>query len=446
MKPRPPIGQLIIYALGQFGWALASFGVGNVLVYFYAPPEDASGATFPEFIPGGSLLIGLTLIGIIGFGGRILDGFTDPLIASYSDKSNAPNGKRKKLMALSVLPFTLFSILVFMPIGGSLMLNALWLVFTIVVYYVAFTGYLIPYTALISELGHHPDDRLKISMFISIAFAFGLILGSQVYLFQGILEETYSSTVAFQIVIAAFAILSFVLMFIPILFLNENKYALQNREAPSLKDALNGVSSHTNFKFFVISDLLYWLALTFIQLGMVYFVTLLFGMEKEKASEFLQLSFVLSFPFYFLISFLNKRVGKKPLMISGFVVFIFIFSCIYFLPTLGVDINQVFMGLIVLTAYALAVFGILPNVIIADIVNEEEAKSGQSQAAIFYGARNFMMKIGISLANLIFPSFLLLGKSISNPAGVRYSVLAALVFSVIGMLVFLRFKPNKAGS
>ena len=95
-----------------------------------------------------------------------------------------------------------------------------------------------------------------------------------------------------------------------------------------------------------------------------------------------------------------------------------------------------------MTAYALAIFGVLPNVTIADIVNEEEAQSGQSQAAIFYGARNFMMKMGISLANLIFPSFLLLGKSIDNPAGVRYSVLAALVFSVMGMLVFLKFKEN----
>ncbi len=442
MKPRPPLGQLIIYALGQFGWALASFAVGNVLVYFYAPPEDATGASFPEFIPGGSILIGLTLIGIIGFGGRILDGFTDPLIASYSDKSSASMGKRKKLMALSALPFVLFSFLVFLPISDSLLLNSIWLVLTIVIYYVSFTGYLIPYTALISELGHHRDDRLKISMFISIAFAFGLILGSQVYLFQGMLEKSYSATAAFQIVIGAFSMLSLVLMLVPILFLNENKYALQNSQAPSLHEALSGVSSHTNFKFFVISDLLYWLALTFIQLGMVYFVTLLFGMGKEKASEFLQLSFVLSFPFYFLISFLNKRVGKKPLMISGFVVFIFIFACIFFLPIIGIDINQVFLGLIVLTAYALAIFGVLPNVIIADIVNEEEAQSGQSQAAIFYGARNFMMKMGISLANLIFPSFLLLGKSIDNPTGVRYSVLAALVFSVMGMLVFLKFKEN----
>jgi len=96
MQARPTIGQIIIYALGQFGWALASFCVANALIYFYAPPEDV-GADFPAFIKGGSVFIGLTLIGIIGFGGRILDGFTDPMIATYSDRMQSKMGKRKKL-------------------------------------------------------------------------------------------------------------------------------------------------------------------------------------------------------------------------------------------------------------------------------------------------------------------------------------------------------------
>lgn len=441
MKARPTTGQLIIYALGQFGWALASFSVANVLIYFYAPPEDV-GADFPVFITSGSIFLGLTLIGLIGFGGRILDGFTDPLIASYSDKMQSPMGKRKKMMAISIVPFVLFSFLVFFPISGSLLINSLWLVFAIIVYYVAFTGYLIPYTALISELGHHPDDRLKISMYISIAFALGMILGSQIYAFQSALQASYSTTMAFQMVVMGFALLSFLFMLLPILFLNEQKYARQNEDSPPLSEALSTVMQHTNFKYFVISDLLYWLALTFIQLGMVYYVTLLFGMEKGEASTFLQFSFILSFLFYFLIYYLNKKVGKKPMMISGFMVFIVVFAAMFFLPMLGIEVSSLFYVFIVLTAYALAVFGVLPNVIIADIVNEEEAKSGQSVSAVFYGARNFMMKMGISVANLIFPSLLLLGKSMDNSAGVRYSLLVAMIFSIFGLLVFLKFKSH----
>ncbi len=441
MQERPTTGQVIIYALGQFGWALASFCVANALIYFYAPPEDV-GADFPAFIQGGSIFIGLTLIGIIGFGGRILDGFTDPMIATYSDRIQSKMGKRKKLMAISVLPFALFAFLVFYPISDSLMTNSVWLVFVVIAYYVSFTGYLIPYTALISELGHHPDDRLKISMFISIAFALAMICGSQIYGLQESLEATYSSTEAFQAAVFAFSCIALVFMLVPILFLNENKYAQQNAESPSLLKALGQISSHQNFKFFVISDLFYWLALTFIQLGMVYYVTLLFGMDKADATTFLELSFILSFLFYFLIYYLNKKMGKKPMMISGFVIFIIVYASIFFMPLIGISLSSMFYLFVILTAYALAVFGVLPNVIIADIVNEEEERTGQSLSAVFYGARNFMMKIGISLANLLFPSLLLFGKSLENASGVRYSVLVAMVFSILGLLVFLKFKQK----
>mgnify|MGYP000432991126 CR=1 FL=1 len=444
MKPRPPIGQLIIYAIGQFGWALASFSVAFALIYFYAPPDDGSGTTFPVFIPGGSIFLGLTLIGIIGFGGRILDGFTDPLIASYSDKTTGRMGKRKKLMALSVLPFALFAFLVFLPLSDSIAINAVWLVIAIVIYYISFTGYLIPYTALISELGHHPDDRLKISMLISVAFALGVIGGSQIYSIQSTLEASFSSTIAFQLAVVGMSVLALILMLVPIIFLNENKYAVQGDTAPSLSASLKIISKNRNFKLFVLSDLLYWLALTFIQLGMVYFVTLLFGMNISKATTFLEMSFIISFLFYFLVFYLHKRVGKKALMVSGFLVFIFVFAVLFFLPFSRLGMSQLFYSITILTAYALAVFGVLPNVIIADIVNEEEAKTGQSLAAVFYGARNFMMKMGISVANLLFPSFLLLGKSIDNPAGVRYSVLAAMVFSIMGLLIFLKFKDEPA--
>ena len=67
------------------------------------------------------------------------------------------------------------------------------------------------------------------------------------------------------------------------------------------------------------------------------------------------------------------------------------------------------------------------------------------QAGMFYGVRNFMMKLGASLANLIFPSLLLLGKSTENPMGVKVSAILAVVFCLVGFFIFTRYKerPNK---
>ena len=63
----PPVRVLIVYALGQLGWSLASFSVANLLIYFYMPPETGA-PIFPTYIHQGAVLGVLTLIGILSAG------------------------------------------------------------------------------------------------------------------------------------------------------------------------------------------------------------------------------------------------------------------------------------------------------------------------------------------------------------------------------------------
>ena len=444
MTKRPPLSAIIVFALGQFGWSLGIYSIANLMVYFYMPPEEGGVATFPAFINQNAVLLGLTVVGLLAFGGRIFDAFIDPAIAGYSDRKKSKMGKRKSLMAIAAFPFALFSFLVFYPLSAeSFSTNTGFLIFAVVGFYFFYTLYVIPYNALIAELGHHPDDRLKISTIISVTFALGLILGSQVYAFQEILEQYYDPVYAFQLVIAGFSLLAFVLMMIPVLFLNENKYAKQEEQSVDTFKSLGVVLQDKNFRYFLISDAFYWLAVSFIQLGIIYYMTILFQYEKGKASEFLALSFVGSFIMYFLVYWLTPRVGKRVLFCTGFVVFALAFLLSYFIPILNMDKELIYYMLIILAAFPLAVFGILPNVIIADAVNLKEAETGESQAGMYFGVRNFLSKLGISMANLIFPSLLIFGYTIEMNAGVRYTCLAAAVFCMIGLFSFLGYKEIK---
>lgn len=62
---------------------------------------------------------------------------------------------------------------------------------------------------------------------------------------------------------------------------------------------------------------------------------------------------------------------------------------------------------------------------------------------MFCGARTFMMKMGLSLANLIFPSFLLLGLSTENFWGIRLASSAAFGFRLVGFLAFSRYREDE---
>lgn len=441
MPLRPTTATKIIYALGQLGWSLTSFGAANLLVYFYFPPEtNETAALFPNYIYQGALFGFIAVLGLINFGSRIFDGITDPLIANWSDKKVTAFGKRRWFMAWSALPFALFSFLIFYPISADVTTNTIWLFFTVFAFFFFMTLYVVPYTALISELGHHPDDRMSISTLISVTWALGFLIGNSAYVLQGYFEQSRSSTASFQTAIACFATVGLVFLLIPVFFFSENKYCEQQPATNKAIDALVTTFKNINFRYFIISDLFYWLSLTFIQLGVGFYTTVLMELDKGYASAFMGIGFFTSFLLYIPINFAVKRWGKRRLMVIAFLAFSLVFGLTFSIQWLPLPRMVIFYTLAVLSAFPLATFGIVPNAIIADIVHEHADKTGEQQAAMFYGTRNFMMKMGIALANLIFPSLLLLGKSIEQPLGVQLSTIAALVFCLLGYAVFLRYE------
>lgn len=440
---RPPIGQLLLYSLGHFGYSLAAFGAANLLVYFYVPAETAEGSVFPSYIYQGAILGIATLVGLLNFGGRVFDAVTDPLIAAWADRVQSRYGRRRKLMGMAAVPYAVLSLLIFCPPSTDVgLVNSIWLAATVLIFYLFLTLYIIPYTALISELGHHPDDRMRISTFVSVTWAMGFLVGSTAYALQGIFEPVYGPVLAFQIVMGLFAAVSLLFMLVPVFFLREQQYAYQKSGRISTAASMRAVFANRNFRPFIASDLLYWLSLTFIQLGVGYYVLILFQFNKAQATVFLGIGFICSFLLYVPVNLLVKRYGKKLIVQIAFVAFALIFLALSGMEWLPLPKRLLFYGMAVLSAFPLAAFGIIPNAITADIIYEQEAATGQQQAAMFYAVRTFMMKLGVSLANFIFPSLLLLGKSVEEPLGVKLSAVCAFLFCITGLLIFSLYREQ----
>ena len=247
LPQRPTSSVIWIYACGQLGWSLVVYGVSALLNYFYLPPENAAAkTTFPNFIPTISIM-GLTLLGIIGFGGRLFDAFIDPFVANWSDKTQSRFGKRKIFLAIAALPLAATSFLIFYPITeGASTANVVWLTANIFLFYISLAAYMIPFAALISELGHHPDDRLKISTTLSITWALGYLIGNTIPAMKVFFEKHGDPSVwAFQKSIGICAIVSAVFLLIPVFFLNE-----KSTPCKAIIKAL--FSSHSN-QFFNIA-------------------------------------------------------------------------------------------------------------------------------------------------------------------------------------------------
>ena len=215
-----PFGKKIIYALGQLGWSLGSFAVMNLLYYFYDSNVNPDGSRmFPVFI------VSAAFLGIIAALSRVFDGITDPLIAGLSDRSKSTFGRRRTFMAVGALPFALLSVLIFVPLSGSAVVNTVLLMIFTFLFYLFMTMYVTPFFALMSELGHSPDERLQLSTMISITWALGFMIGNGSYAMQGMMEGAGLEPLkAFQTVVIIYAVISVVLMYLPVLFIDERRY------------------------------------------------------------------------------------------------------------------------------------------------------------------------------------------------------------------------------
>ncbi|MBK9266934.1 MAG: MFS transporter [Polyangiaceae bacterium] len=447
-----PTSKLILFALGQFGWSLSSFGVANLMNYFYMPPESGKVALFPTYIHTGRILGFLTVLGIITAIARTFDAITNPLIANWSDRSTSRLGRRTFFMAFSALPVALLSVLVFLPIAPTESpLNALWLAGVLLAFYFFFVCYTTPYTALLSEYGHTPEEKLSLSTALSVTWALGFALGQGVFAIQPIVEQSLgmSPARAFQFVMAAYSSVSLVCMLLPVLFVKERDYAEPHVSKDNVRQALAAAFSNRNFVRFALADLTYWVALTFIQMGMVfYFTTLLHPKDDIRedtalVTTLMTVMFLASFVCYLPVNIATRRLGKKRVMLVGFAMFSLVFLLVAAMGVVPMP-KMIYAYLVaIVAAVPVAIFGILPTVVVADVAEGDGHRSGSHKAAIFFGTRTFVMNLGIALANFLFPSFLLLGKDVQNPFGVRLSAAAAFVFCFLGLLLFSRYDEEE---
>jgi len=440
-----PTWKMILFGFGQMGWSLGGFSVGALINYFYMPPETG-GKIFPVLINQGAVVLFLTVIGLSNFAGRIFDAVTDPLIANASDRSSFRFGRRRTFMAIAVLPLSVLSYLVFAPpLPYESTLNSVWVFATIILFYLFMTMYVIPYGALIPEIGHTSKQRMLLSTITSVAWAMGFFIGNSVYALKGVFENMgYTPVGAFRIVVALFSVVGFTAMIMPIIFIDENRYCRKNRSEDGAFKAILSSFGNRDFRALIGSNFFYFVANTFLEIGIIYYVTILMELPEEQAFTLMAVMFILSFAYYPLIVKLSGRLGKKRLILTAFALQALVFAMIPFAGMIeGIPSALWGWTIILIESIPVALFGIVPTAVLADIAKAEGNRSGSHNEAIFFGANSFVCKLALSVTNLIFPSILLLGRSVENPFGIRMTAVIALVFTVLGYIIFLGYSQQR---
>ncbi len=435
------------FAVGQLGWAMLSGLISNWLVYFYQPDTTAIDSGMPVFIPQGLAVLGIaTIIGAITAFARIFDAFTDPFIASLSDRCRSKNGRRIPFLKWASLPLALSTFLVFAsPVEKTSWLNAGFLFLMLLLYYLAITAYCTPYTALIPELGHDQKQRMDISTIISFTFIAGTALAYVAPVIWGMLEPSMGRIPAMRLTFGILCAIALICLLVPVFTIKEKDYVQNEPTQGTAFSSLMKTFKNTDFRKFVCSDISYWIAITMFQTGLPFFVTSLLHLDEGMTTLYFVAMTALSLVFYVPINKFSLKIGKKKCILTGFVFFSIAYLYTSFIGNISF-ISPFIQGciLVVLAAFPMAIFGILPQAVVADISQSDATQTGENREGMFYAARTFAFKMGQSVSMLLFTAISTIG--MASGTGYRMVAVLAACFCILGGILFLFYNEKKVMS
>lgn len=430
-----------MFAIGQLGWSILSGIISNWLVYYYQPSEVLQNKGLPIFITQGAIVLGLTMIGLITASGRLIDAFLDPWIGAKSDSSKNPKGRRLPFMKWAAVPFGVVTTLVFIsPVNRQSIVNDIVLFVLVLAFYFCMTCYCTPYNALIPELGRTQELRINVSTSISTTFFIGTAVAYLVPNIAGLLPASLGYANQFRITVGILSTVAIICMLVPTFTIDEKKYAKTEPSTIGVWESLSKTYKNRDFQIFISSDVLYWIGLTMFQTGMPFYITQLMGFDDSMTFVFFAGMTVLSLAFYPVVNILAKKVGKKPLVATAFLIFVVGFVLTSQSGKFGIPGIVWAVVMVLLAAVPMAILGILPQAVLADIAQSDSVKTGENREGMFYAARTFSMKLGQSLAMILFTSLALFG---SATAGYRLTALVAAALCLAGGLIFFTYNEHK---
>jgi GPH family glycoside/pentoside/hexuronide:cation symporter len=364
-----------------------------------------------------------------------------------SDSSKNKRGRRIPFMMYSIIPATVFCILVFFPpakfVSGG---NALWLACFLTLFFMTTTTYIIPYNSLLPELAASNEDKVRLSTFQQAGFIMGMVISS----FTNNIADLFGDwlhisnrTVCIQYAAISLGVIGGLSMLIPVLAIDEKKYCHARPSSAPLLKALKESLSNRNFIYFIVAVLSYSMALNLITNGMLYFVTVLCHIDASQGAKFMVFLVVMSLLFFPSVPFLAKRIGEKKLLIVSFLILGATFAGIALLGKLPAPSALQLYILLGIAAFPVASLGIIPNALLAHIASDNAKSTGENREGTFFAVNFFSIKVGQTLGLALFAMLTIYGKDPGHDFGLRLSGIFGCALCLVAGFVFTGFSQKQ---
>jgi GPH family glycoside/pentoside/hexuronide:cation symporter len=381
-------GKVVLTRGIKIGWAVGELAVATYIglsmafMLFYCTDVLA----IPPVLAGLTLLVP-----------RLLDAFSDPLMGAISDRTRSSLGRRRfyLLLGAPLLALTFGSVF-FVDPGLPLAARVGLLMLLFLASNLAVTVYEVPYASMVAEMTGDYRERINLTGYKMMAARLGII--TAVFAGPLIFRSTPGLAAGFRLLGLATGSL----------ILITGLWAFfATKRAPridvvahrfSLIAEYRAVVSNRPFRTLWFSFLFQNLALGASSTTLIYFIIYVMRMDAKVAGPFLAVGGIAAAAATPLWVYCARALGKRRAYFVALGVSALLAAAISFVH-LGMG-----AALFVLLALAGMIDGgtqLVPNSMVPDTVEVDEARTGERREGALFGAWGFCRKLGMTLGAFV---------------------------------------------
>jgi GPH family glycoside/pentoside/hexuronide:cation symporter len=412
----------------RVNWAMASFG-GSLISGIYGSLLPIFYIDYLGLVENAAIIYWIQVVYVL------VNMFNDPIFGIVSDRSRSKKGRRIPFMRYTAPFLALTFVLIWFSPDSSSGEWAIfwWMVITTCLYDTAYTIIFLVYSALLPEVTENEQERNGLQVYASFFSLIGMIFGFLIpNLFRNQSRFLLLMSMVGVGIVGALLILYTTLKFKerpefikvdkPLGFVDSMKYTFKNRSFLVVASA--------NFMGILIQSLI---------IGSLYYLAD-YVLQEDSMIALIFVFLPLLLGIWITPKLIRKwgvvRSDQILLLIGGMGLII-----LFFVSGLGIN-------LLIYIFLAVSGFGfvgplIFTNILFAQVIDEDELKTGTRREAAFFGMNAFLTKPAQSLAIIIPTALLDLANFISHDLG-QPPVLPQPTEAIFAIRLFIGLIPGIA--
>jgi len=362
-----------------------SFGLGTFSQWFINSAFNTWVLSF-YFVAVG---LDITLIMLAFVIWTIWNAINDPLIGYLSDRIRTRIGRRKPFIMLGAIPILIIEIIVWLPPIGNQIITFIYLLIILICYDTFYTMITL-FDALFPELYTSVKERAEVNTIKQILATIGLILA---FLIPGMFIGELSDPGGYPINGIITTILVGISLIISIRWgvVEKEEFKLDHKHEFSFFKGMRYTLSNKGFLLYTIMFFLFeYILLLYGSVIPLWGETVLLVESTLETSLLLGAIFIVGIFSVILWKKLDVKLGSRKSYAISMIIF-----TITILPLLFV--SDFITALISISAAGIGFGGMLYFIylIIADVIDEDELKTGVRREGTFFGVTNFFMRLAM---------------------------------------------------